>query len=148
MTVLDWVLSIVGVLGVGGFIALLVFAPVVAAQVMSAVGKLLGWMLSTRIGVGILVGVACLLGGLLWGEHAGAARVQTSWDEARDAAAAEKINREGEIAEGARAKERNIVADEMAADKKAIEDQNAQLSKITPDQCHLSDDFIEWLRTQ
>lgn len=147
MSALHWVLSAIGVLGVGGFIALIVLAPAVAAQVASAVAKLLKWMLSTRIGVGILVGIACLLGGWLYGDHLGSSRTQANWDAARESAAAEKASREKEIADKAKTEERTIIADERAADKKAIEDLNAQLSKLATDQCTLSDEFIEWLRT-
>lgn len=145
MGLLGWVVSAVGVLGVGGFIALLVVAPAIATQIAAGVGRFLSWMLSTRIGVGLLVGAACLLAGELHGDHIGASRVQSKWDEAREAAAAEKQKRETEIAEKAREQERTIIADEKAADQQSIKELNEQLSKIKGE-CPLDDDFIEWLR--
>lgn len=145
---IGWVLVAISSLGAAGFIALAVLAPAIATQFVSAAGKFLAWMLSTRVGVGALVGAACLLGGWLYGDHLGSSRVQAAWDAARETAAAEKAKREKEIAEKAKAEERSTIADEVAADKKAINDLRNYVAKLGKDGvCRLSDDELDWLHT-
>lgn len=86
MGALGWILSIVGVLGVGGFAAALIFAPPLAAAFVKIALNVLERILSTRIGVGIVVGIACSIAGFLYGEHEGAAGVQAKWDAAEQRA--------------------------------------------------------------
>lgn len=76
-----FILASIGTLGIGGFIALAIFAPPIAAQVAKAAIGILDQLLSTRWGVGLLVAVACLIFGNFYFDHRGAARCQAKWDK-------------------------------------------------------------------
>lgn len=86
MGTLGWIISIGSGAGLAGFIALLFFAPQMALAVEKIAVDLFSRVVSTRIGVGVLVGVICLIAGDFYGDHSGAARVQAEWDAAEDAA--------------------------------------------------------------
>jgi hypothetical protein len=80
--VLTFVLAAIGTLGIGGFIALAVFAPPIAAQVARIAFDLFDRLISTRWGVALLTAIACLTFGNFYFDHRGAARVRAQWDAA------------------------------------------------------------------
>ena len=87
---LPWVLGLIGVVGVGGTIALFIFAPAVAGLLVRGVGA----FIATPIGAGLIAGAACLFFGVAWGDYHGrttaeaacAAKIQTMQQQADDAA--------------------------------------------------------------
>lgn len=79
---LGLILAAVGTLGVGGFIALAIFAPPLAASVAKGLLDIVSRLWATRIGMALMVGTACLIGGYLYGERRGVARVRAEWDAA------------------------------------------------------------------
>lgn len=144
MGALGWIVSIIGVVGTVGFIALVVVAPVLAGQLVKATLALLEAILSTRLGVGLLVGATCLLVGLLWGDHTGSTRVETQWAEARDEAGRHQARLDAHIAEKAAKTDETNTATEAAADKADKESRDAH--KLDPrGECVPSDRDLEWL---
>lgn len=71
MSVLGWIVSTVGVVGIGGAIALAFLAPAILAQLVKGALGILDAILSTRVGVALLVGGVCLISGDLFGDHYG-----------------------------------------------------------------------------
>lgn len=54
-------LAVIGVVGVGGGIALMVFAPALLTAIVSQVERALAAMLSTRLGCALLAGLICFV---------------------------------------------------------------------------------------
>jgi hypothetical protein len=88
MSALGWIVSLGSGASLAGYIALLVFAPQAALAIEKIALDLLARILSTRLGVGALVGSVSFVAGILYGDHSGAARVQAEWDAAEHAAIA------------------------------------------------------------
>lgn len=154
MGTLGWIVSTVGVLGVAGTIALAVFAPLVLAQTFRALMTVLESILSTRIGVGILVGIACLVIGELHGDWTGSGRVQAKWDEARRVAKAEADAKDTNISEAAKKTDKENSAAEVAVDQADKESRDAYIKELEQratgvcrDVCRDTDADIERLRS-
>ena len=88
MNALGWIVSLASGASLAGYIALLIFAPQAAVAIEKIALDLLARILSTRLGVGVLVGLLCFVAGDIYGDHSGAARVQAEWDAAEHAAIA------------------------------------------------------------
>lgn len=86
MGALGWIISIGSGAGLAGFIALLFFAPQMAVAVEKIAVDLFSRVVSTRIGCAALTAIVVGIGGYFYGDHEGAARVQTEWDAAEHAA--------------------------------------------------------------
>jgi len=97
LNLLSWIFAIVGVVGVGGLIALAVFAPAVAQVVMTIIIDFFKAVLSTRLGVGIVVGLVCLVGGDLYGNITGRNAAETQCQQAQLKADAEAKARDQTI---------------------------------------------------
>lgn len=67
--VFNIVLAVISSVGIVGAIALAVFAPALAEAILSAFLNIMGRILNTRLGVGIIVGFGCLVAGELYGTH-------------------------------------------------------------------------------
>src|SRR5437867_939769 len=80
------ILAAIGTLGIGGFIALAIFAPPIAASVAKGALDVVSKLWQTRIGMAAMVGVPLLLAGLSIGDWKGAGRIQAKWDAAEKAA--------------------------------------------------------------
>src|SRR6202035_3174919 len=97
ITIISWASAGVGVFGVTGLILLFIFAPAAAQAVLVIVKDFLGVVLSTRIGVGILVGLACLSVGYLYGDHLGRAAEDAKYAEAQQRADEQAAQRDTAI---------------------------------------------------
>jgi len=65
--VINWIVGAIGAVGITTVILLLIFAPAVASLLL----KIVGAFLSTRLGLAVAVGAACLYGGLVYGDVSG-----------------------------------------------------------------------------
>lgn len=63
------VLAVIGAVGIPGAIVLAIAAPALAETLFSAALSALGRILNTRAGVGLIVGIGCLILGELYGTH-------------------------------------------------------------------------------
>lgn len=118
-TALNWGLAIVGTLGVAGAIALAIFAPAVAQVLLNGVVGIVRRLLQTRIGVAILVGALCLIGGELAGDWHGRSTCRTAQAQA-DREAAARDQEQGNLAADD-AKQRSAQLDSAAAkDKETV----------------------------
>lgn len=88
LTVLNWLLAIIGVLGFTGFICLAIFAPAAATIAEKGVLTVVGDMLKTRIGTAVLVGILCLIAGELAGDWHGRSACRADQAQAEKEAAA------------------------------------------------------------
>jgi hypothetical protein len=86
MGALGWIISLGSGAGLAGYLAMLFFAPQAAVAVERVALDLLSRIMSTRLGVGALVGALAFIAGDFYGDHSGAARVQAEWDAAEHAA--------------------------------------------------------------
>lgn len=90
LTLLNWGLAIIATVGLVGAIAIAIFAPALAQVFLNGAVAILRSLLSTRIGVALLVGALCLIMGELAGDYHGrtacrAAQVQADQEAvARD----------------------------------------------------------------
>jgi hypothetical protein len=118
ITILSWMSAGVGVFGVLGFVLLLfVGGPAAAMTAVTIVKDALGVVLSTRIGVGIMVGIICLSVGYFSGDRLG-----RSAEDAKYAEALQKANQQADQ------RDRNIGGQANAdaqARIKALEKSNA-----------------------
>jgi len=115
---LQWWWWLVGTVGIGGAIAFLVLAPALAAQVFAVV---LNFLIGTRIGIGIIVGIAVWFASDTYRSNADAALWQ------KRVAAFEQAQAE---------RDKKIDADARAAVRKEIEDEKAataQTEQVTND---------------
>jgi len=71
ITLISWASAGIGIFGVTGLILLFIFAPALAQTVLVIIKDFFATMLSTRVGVGILVGGTCLTVGYFYGDHLG-----------------------------------------------------------------------------
>lgn len=76
----------VGVFGVTGLILLFIFAPAAAQAVLVILKDFFGVVLSTRLGVGIMVGLICLSVGYLYGDHLGRSAEDAKYAQAQQRA--------------------------------------------------------------
>lgn len=139
---LGWILSAIGILGIGGFIALLIFAPVAAQAVIKIVLEITKIVLSTRIGCAAVAGGACLVIGLLYGDQQGAARVQAKWDAAKIEYAEKMEQLRASVSQQSRQRvEGAESAEETAAtaETKRIETYAQTLPKPITDDCRIND---------
>jgi hypothetical protein len=67
--VFNIVLGVVSAVGVTGAIVLAVMAPALAETLFSSFLTIMGRILGTRVGVGAVVGIGCLITGELYGTH-------------------------------------------------------------------------------
>jgi hypothetical protein len=86
MGALGWIISLGSGASLAGYFAMLMFAPQAAVAIDRIVLDLVSRVLSTRLGVGVLVGTLAFITGDFYGDHHGAARVQAEWDAAEHAA--------------------------------------------------------------
>jgi hypothetical protein len=86
MGTLGWIISLGSGASLAGYIALLFFAPQAALVIERITLDLLARIVSTRLGVALLVGTLAFVAGDFYGDHHGAARVQAEWDAAEHAA--------------------------------------------------------------
>lgn len=138
MGALGWILSIVGVLGVGGFAAALIFAPPIAAAAVKIALDLLGRILSTRVGVGI---AACIFG-LALGYFYGVTSEREVWKqrEVDHAAAMERIRTEAKADANARVSAAEATErDKTTAAEKRIAEYEKQLAATPIGACALDD---------
>lgn len=86
-------LSLTGILGIGGMVALFIFAPPLAVAILRGAGNLATAVVATRLGLGLTVGIAGLLlgwfGGAWHAESACTAQI-AMLRSAADAAAAKR----------------------------------------------------------
>lgn len=149
MGALGWIVSIVGVTGALGFLALMFAAPLVASKIVQAALTILEAILSTRIGCAALAGAACLLVGLLWGDHNGASRVRTEWADARAAAKIAADKKDADTAKKAAQTDQANTAAEVATDQSDKEARDAyvkELEKRAAAVCLDTDADVERLR--
>lgn len=82
--------SVIGVAGVGGTVALAIFAPALALAAWQGANKIAGAVISTRLGCALVAGGLMLVAGELHGEHRGGvnalAQIEKANKEAADAA--------------------------------------------------------------
>lgn len=98
---LAWILGIVGVLGIGGMIALAIFAPALLLVIWKLVADTVGWILSTRVGCAALAVLAGLIIGDIYGDLHGRAIEKAVCAEAQAQAerdARKRDDRQGELA--------------------------------------------------
>lgn len=130
MSVLGWVFAIISVIGVAGFIALAVFAPLLARELLGVVLDVLHRLLKTRAGVCALTAAACLGFGFYYFDYQGAQRVRQQWWEANAAAAEQAAKRDAAIASNARAKDDKATAAESETEKANAEARNAYIADL------------------
>lgn len=116
-TVLNWGMAIAGTVGVVGLIALVIFAPAVAQVLLNGAVGILRWLLSTRVGVAILVGGICLIGGELAGDYHGRSVADAACKAAQERADAEAA---------ARDKQQGVIADKDAQKRIAVLEKSAK----------------------
>lgn len=110
-TVLNWGMALIGVFGVGGLIALFVFAPALAQVILNGAVTIVGDILKTRLGVAVLVGAACLVAGELAGDYHGRSVAEAACHAAQERADAEAV---------ARDKQQGALADQDAKKRIAV----------------------------
>ncbi len=92
---LDWLsvaLAVVGVVGVGGAVALFFLAPALLEVLIAGAQKILGAVLATRLGCALIAGAAAAIAADQYREHAAAAQCRAAI-VARDRAAADFARR-------------------------------------------------------
>jgi len=97
LIVINWSVGILGAVGIVGAIALAIFVPAVFATL----ARLVGDFLSTRLGLAIAVGAACLYGGLVYGDISGRGEERAKCQAAQLAAEMEakaRDARQGQLA--------------------------------------------------
>lgn len=67
--VFNIVLAVIAAVGIPGAIILAIAAPALAETLFSTFLNILGRVLSTRLGVGFVVGIGCIIVGELYGTH-------------------------------------------------------------------------------
>lgn len=67
--VFNIILTVISTVGLAGAVVLAIFAPAAAEAVLQVIVKIMTAVLSTRIGVGFVVGALCLIVGELEGTH-------------------------------------------------------------------------------
>jgi len=82
LIVINWIVGVIGSIGIVGAILLAVFAPAAAAVLFRVVAD----FVSTRLGLAIVVGAACLYGGLVYGDVSGRAEERAKCQAAQLAA--------------------------------------------------------------
>lgn len=135
---LAFILAAIGTLGIGGFIALALFAPPIAAALAKGATEIIAKLWATRGGLALLVGASCFAAGLFYGDHQGAHRVQARWDAARAAAAEQARERDRGAARMAEAADRKDEGAEGAEDK-AIEEKRHELESRPASGCTADD---------
>lgn len=138
MTLAGWITAAIGTLGVGGTIAIAIFAPTVLPALVKATVSLGRAIISTRVGVGAV----CLVIGLAAGDQFGEHRIQAQWTEARAAASAEKARLDNEAAEHAAAEDAEDTAAEATADQSNTEARDAYIKKLEASVCALDADAL------
>lgn len=126
---LAWAGGIIGSIGIVGLIALAIFAPPIAAAIWKAIMSFINWFWSTRLGVGVMVGIAVYYGAI-WYQH----RV----DEARYAKLtaefkAAQAKRDKDIAAQTEADVRKKLKEEEDDDAEAAKDAAAIAAEVDPD---------------
>lgn len=119
-TVLNYGMAIAGSIGVVGLIALVVFAPAAAQVLLNGAVGILRRLLSTRVGVAILVGGICLIGGELAGDYHGRSVAEAACKAAQERADAEAA---------ARDKQQGVLADKDAQKRIAVLEAAARKSQ-------------------
>lgn len=93
-------LTVVSTVGLGCAVALAVFAPAAAEAILQVAFKIMGKVLSTRIGVGFVVGALCLIAGELEGTHQANVKCRAAIvtaEKQADAAANQRDNQQATI---------------------------------------------------
>jgi maleate cis-trans isomerase len=142
LSVVPWVWWIVGVLGVGGTLALFIFAPAVANALVQAVVSTLQTLIQTRVGVAILV--AILAGGLAWfdGDLHGRLKVQKAWKLANATVETARVARDAAIEKKTSSKFQPLIDDLQ----KKVSDYESKKGAASPGSCSLSDSDLKRLR--
>lgn len=123
-------LAVVGTLGIGGAIAALIFAPLVAEPILGAVLKVIGRVLATRIGLATAVGIGSLIVGELYGTHEANLKCRATIlakEKAADDAATQRDDTQATI----RSTEDQDYITKLEANNKTSEDQiNAYIQQL------------------
>jgi hypothetical protein len=144
VTLILWLL---GILGIGGTVALFIFAPALAMTIMEGVGKLLGAMVQTRTGVGILVGVAALVAGELHGRHVANTACHEADVRAQDAVLARDLAIKSQAADDAAKRAAELDKAQQDNEGRIHELETALKAKPPPAVCRLDPDGGRRLRS-
>src|SRR6202165_5176908 len=141
LSVIPWVWWLVGLFGIGGTVALFIFAPAVANAITLAISDTVRALLKTRVGVAILVAV--IAGTLAWldGDLHGRLTERKAWNVANAAAEAARVARDAAVAKKTEAKFQPVL-DDLAKKVSKYEDQLAK----RPSACQFSPADIRGLR--
>jgi hypothetical protein len=134
LSVIPWVWWLVGFLGVGGTVALFIFAPAVANAITEAVFGVVRALLKTRVGVAILVAVIVGTLGWLDGDLHGRLKERKLWTAANAAAEAARVARDVAIAKSSEAKFQPVIDDlqERLAKYESKKDGAVDSCKLSP----------------
>ena len=136
LTVLNWFLAIIGALGFAGFVCLAIFAPAAAELAERGTVAVVRDMLKTRVGVAVMVGVLCLIGGELAGDWHGRTACRADQAKAEQEAAA-RDQAQGTIAAddaAARSKELAAAGAKDQEARNALSKADATCHPITADE--------------
>jgi hypothetical protein len=142
---LSWILSILGVAGAGGLIALYIFAPAVAILLLTVVRNVLGALLKTRLGCAALALLVGLAIGFVKGEQSATAKCDAANLRAKIASLERDKNIQKAAAEEATAALAEIAQQKSDLDGK-VSSYEAELAKRDDNSCRLSPADIERLR--
>lgn len=142
MTWLWWAVSALGGIGIVGIIALAIFAPPMALAVWKIVSEGFMWFFRTRIGFGIVVGLAVWYG-TSWYQHHVDVR---AFEEEKAAFRAAQKQRDADIQKDAEAFVRKQIADEYMAQMESDNEVSQFKESLDPaGVCRIGDD-APWLR--
>jgi trans-2-enoyl-CoA reductase len=151
------VLAIVGTVGVGGFIALAVFAPPIAAAVAKGTLDVVSRLWATRAGMALLVGAAVGVGAYMLGTYAERAHCDTrvatlnnDWTQREaDAATAyeeSRVKRDADVAAATRASTDQQIAEIQTRANELqtqVDEYAAERAKTPEAVCRLTDSAID-----
>jgi hypothetical protein len=149
LNTLSWVFGITSIIGVAGLIALAVFAPAVAQIILKLALNVISTLLSTRIGVALLVGSVCLMVGDIYGDIHGGKVARQACQAAQEQAereAAERDKRQGNLADKDAQARLVAMEKDAAAYKEKINELNKILGTKKGPGCILTDEQLKLLR--
>lgn len=143
--VLNWIITIVGAIGLVGLVACMIMAP----AVFEVIVKLIMDFLGTRLGLAIVVGTACLYGGLTYGDLTGRSEERAICQANQVKADQEAKKRDSDIGAAAETDDQTRTTSldlQQAIDEGKLNDLKSQLATAKNAPCVVTPDDLQRLQ--